>query len=121
MMKSILLIYTILFYGIAFFWRSYQTWRKTGINPYRLQHQDSVHGLAVRIYRLISVTSVVVVVIFTFWDLMLIAARRLALLEMLLILEIPAYLRPNLPISKAIMGEKIQIERFGYYTDLSTQ
>jgi len=68
MMKSILLIYTILFYGIAFFWRSYQTWRVTGVNPYRLQDQDSVHGLAGRIYRLISVTSVVVVVIFTFWD-----------------------------------------------------
>lgn len=67
-MKTILLIYTIMFYGIAFFWRSYQTWRKTGVNPYRLQNPDWVHGLAVRIYRLISFASAGIVVIYVFWE-----------------------------------------------------
>lgn len=68
MMKIVLPIYVILFYGIAFFWRSFQTWRKTGVNPYRLQNPDGIHGLAGRIYRLISFASVGVVVIFSFWD-----------------------------------------------------
>ena len=68
MIKIILPIYAILFYGIVFFWRSYQTWQITGVNPYRLKNQDSVHGLAGRTYRLISFASAAVVVIFTFWD-----------------------------------------------------
>ena len=68
MVKIILLLYTVLFYGVAFFWRSYQTWRKTGINPYHLKNQDSIHGLAGRMYRLISAASVIVVFVFTFGD-----------------------------------------------------
>jgi len=67
-MKTILFTYMILFYGIAFFWRSFQTWRKTGINPYRLQNPDGIHGLAGRIYRLISFASASVVIIYAFWD-----------------------------------------------------
>lgn len=82
-MKTILFIYTILFYGMAFFWRSYQTWRKTGINPYRLQNPDGIHGLAGRIYRLISVASAGVVVIYAFWD------TLYAYLTPILWLEIP--------------------------------
>jgi len=68
MIKIILPLYTIIFYGLAFFWRSYQTYRKTKVNPYRLKKQDSIHGLAGRMYRLISATSVVVVFVFAFWD-----------------------------------------------------
>ncbi|MFV1948879.1 MAG: isoprenylcysteine carboxylmethyltransferase family protein [Anaerolineales bacterium] len=68
MLKIVLPIYTVLFYGIVFFWRSYQTWRKTGVNPYRLQNQDGIHGLASRMWLFLSLSSVVVVVIFTYWD-----------------------------------------------------
>lgn len=68
MLKIILPIYAILFYGLAFFWRSYQTWRKTGVNPYRLTSTEGVHGLAGKVYRLISLASAGVVVIFIFWD-----------------------------------------------------
>lgn len=68
MLKIILPIYAILFYGVAFFWRSYQTWRKTGINPYRLTATEDVHGFTGKAYRLISLASAVVLTIFVFWD-----------------------------------------------------
>ena len=68
MLKTILPAYAILFYGIAFFWRSFQTWRKTGINPYRLTATEGVHGFTGKAYRLISLASAGVVIIFVFWD-----------------------------------------------------
>jgi protein-S-isoprenylcysteine O-methyltransferase Ste14 len=68
MLKVILLIYTIGFYGIVFFWRTIRTWRETGINAYQLAAKDSVQGLAGKIYRLISFSSVGAVFIFVFWD-----------------------------------------------------
>lgn len=68
MLKIILPIYAILFYGVAFFWRSYQTWRKTGVNPYRLAATEGVHGFTGKAYRLISLASAVVLLIFVFWD-----------------------------------------------------
>lgn len=67
-MKIILPIYAILFYGIVFFWRTYRTWRKTGVNAYRLTATEGVQGLAGSVYRRISFASAGVVVIFTFWD-----------------------------------------------------
>lgn len=53
-MKLFLLTYLVLFYGIAFFWRSYRTWRTTGINPYRLAQADGLMGFLGRLYRLVS-------------------------------------------------------------------
>lgn len=68
MLKPVLLIYVILFYGIAFFWRSYRTWRETGINPYRLSKQEGIHGFLARLYRLVSVSIVITILIFVFAD-----------------------------------------------------
>lgn len=68
MLKIILPIYAILFYGVAFFWRSYQTWKKTGVNPYRLTATEDIHGFTGKAYRLISMASAVVLVIFVFLD-----------------------------------------------------
>jgi protein-S-isoprenylcysteine O-methyltransferase Ste14 len=70
MLKIILPIYAILFYGIVFFWRTYRTWRETGVNAYRLTAPEGVQGLSGRIYRLLSFASVGVVIIFSFWDLL---------------------------------------------------
>lgn len=65
-MKLFLLTYLILFYGIAFFWRSYRIWRRTGINPYRLQNEKGMAGFLARVYRLVSVAIAVVILIYVF-------------------------------------------------------
>lgn len=65
-MKLFLLTYLILFYGIAFFWRSYRIWRRTGINPYRLQNEEGMAGFLARVYRLVSVAIAVVILIYVF-------------------------------------------------------
>lgn len=64
-MKLLILIYLILFYGLAFFWRSYVTWRTTGINPYRLAQADGLAGFLGRLYRLVSVGVVTAVVLYS--------------------------------------------------------
>lgn len=64
MLKLFLFAYLILFYGIAFFWRSYRIWRVTGINPYRLKNEEGMHGFLARMYRLVSVTVAVVILCF---------------------------------------------------------
>jgi protein-S-isoprenylcysteine O-methyltransferase Ste14 len=66
MLKSFLLTYFILFYGIAFLWRSYITWKKTGINPYRLSKQEGIHGYLGRLYRLVSIGVAVTILIYVF-------------------------------------------------------
>ncbi len=68
MLAIFLLVYAVLFYGLVFFGRSYQTWRRTGVNPYRLRGQGGVRGLASRVYSLISLASALVVVVFAFGD-----------------------------------------------------
>lgn len=64
-MKLFIFVYLILFYGLAFFWRSYVTWRTTGINPYRLHQQDGLTGFLARLYRLISIGVVVSVLLYS--------------------------------------------------------
>lgn len=64
MLKLFLLVYIILFFGAAFFWRSYQVWRHTGVNPYKLGGSDSAHDFIGRLFRLTNVAVVVVIVIY---------------------------------------------------------
>ncbi len=64
-MKLFVLVYLILFYGLAFFWRSYVTWRTTGVNPYRLRQQTGLAGFLGRLYRIISIGLVIAVAIYS--------------------------------------------------------
>ena len=64
-MKLFILVYLILFYGLAFFWRSYVTWRTTGINPYRLARANGLDGFLARLYRLVSLGVVVSVLFYS--------------------------------------------------------
>lgn len=70
LLKIFLIIYLILFFGIAFFWRSYKTWQATGVNPYRLAsegyQQDNIHGLMSRLFRLISAGTIGLVLLYAF-------------------------------------------------------
>ena len=64
-MKLFLLIYLVLFYGLAFFWRSLATWRATGINPYRLAQAEGLAGFLGRLFRLVSLGLAAVVLLYT--------------------------------------------------------
>ncbi|MCB0037121.1 MAG: isoprenylcysteine carboxylmethyltransferase family protein [Anaerolineales bacterium] len=64
-MKLFLLSYFVVFYGFAFVWRSYITWRTTGVNPYRLGEQKGLNGFLARLYRLVSVSLALVVVVYS--------------------------------------------------------
>lgn len=64
-MKPFILIYLIVFYGLAFFWRSYVIWRATGINPYRLTQKDGLAGFLARLYRLVSIGVVISVLFYS--------------------------------------------------------
>ncbi|WP_420644526.1 methyltransferase family protein [Candidatus Leptofilum sp.] len=63
-MKFFLLIYLILFYGVAFFWRSYVTWQATGINPYRLSNKDDIPSFLGRVYRLVFIGNITIVLLY---------------------------------------------------------
>lgn len=61
-----LLVYLVLFYGIAFFARSWMAWKSTGVNPYRLPSGPGIHGFLARGYRLVFVVVALVVLLYVF-------------------------------------------------------
>ncbi len=42
-LKILLPVYLILFFGLVFVWRSYQVWKQTGVNPFRFSRTDNAH------------------------------------------------------------------------------
>ncbi len=54
--------YFLAFFGFAFLWRSWRTWRSTGINPYRLNTSTGVEALVHRYFRLMPLLSLGVLV-----------------------------------------------------------
>lgn len=50
-------IYAILFFGLVFVWRTWKTWRLTGINPYRLMHNPGPEVVISRYFRLMPLLS----------------------------------------------------------------
>ena len=64
-MKLFILIYLILFFSLAIFWRSFVTWRTTGINPYRLTQQAGLDGFLSRLFRFVILGIVVVVLVYS--------------------------------------------------------
>ena len=63
-MKLFIVVYLCLYFGLAFFWRSYVTWRATGINPYRLNQKDGLDGFLARLYRLVFIGVSIVVLLY---------------------------------------------------------
>ena len=43
LLKILLPVYLVLFFGIIFVWRSYQVWKKTGVNPFKFKKTDNAH------------------------------------------------------------------------------
>lgn len=59
-------VYETLFLVIALFWRTYQVWRKTGVNAYRLGREDNIYGFMANLFRLTVVGSVLVIAVYSF-------------------------------------------------------
>lgn len=68
MLKLFLLVYMVLFFGAAFFWRSYRVWRRTGVNPYKLGGSDSAHDFIGRLFRVTNLAVLATIVIYASSD-----------------------------------------------------
>lgn len=67
-LKIILPIYLMLFFGLAMFWRSYLAWKHTGVNPYALGNDDSVHDYVGKLFRITLVATAGIVLAFSFLE-----------------------------------------------------
>jgi protein-S-isoprenylcysteine O-methyltransferase Ste14 len=56
----------VIYFSVAFFWRSYLIWKRTGINPYTLGKSESAHDFVGQVFRLTAAASIVVVVLYAF-------------------------------------------------------
>ena len=65
LLKYLLPIYLLLYFGIAFFWRTYLAWKRTGVNPYRLGNTDTAHDFIGMLLRLTMVASALVVLLYS--------------------------------------------------------
>lgn len=65
-LQVFLSIYEALFLSTALFWRTYQVWRKTGVNPYRLGREDNIYGFMARIFHLTVIGSISAIGIYSF-------------------------------------------------------
>lgn len=68
MLKLFLFVYILIFFVAAFFWRSYQVWRRTGVNPYQLGNSDSAHDLIGRLFRGTNLAVLAVIVVYALSD-----------------------------------------------------
>ncbi len=57
-------VYFLLFFGLAFLWRSWRTYRITGINPYRLPDNPGAEQVTSRYFRLLPFMSLTVMVMY---------------------------------------------------------
>lgn len=66
-MKIILLIYFLLFFGLAMILPTYRTWKSTGVNPYKLGSSDNAHDYIGKNFRLVMLVCFLVVIVFAFF------------------------------------------------------
>jgi protein-S-isoprenylcysteine O-methyltransferase Ste14 len=59
--------YLVIYFATAFIWRSYRTWKSTGLNPYTLGASDNAHDFVGRLFRLIFFACLAVVGLYAFW------------------------------------------------------
>jgi protein-S-isoprenylcysteine O-methyltransferase Ste14 len=56
--------YFLLFFGFAFLWRTWKTYRLTGVNPYRLMSNPGPEEITSRYFRLLPFLSLLVMVVY---------------------------------------------------------
>jgi len=63
-MKIFLVLYFLLFFGLAMILPTYRIWKTTGVNPYKLGSSDSAHDYIGRFFRLVMAGCGLVVIVF---------------------------------------------------------
>lgn len=66
-LRIILPLYLVLFFGLAMFWRSYIAWKRTGVNPYALGSGDTVHDFVGKLFRITLIATAFIVLAFSFF------------------------------------------------------
>jgi protein-S-isoprenylcysteine O-methyltransferase Ste14 len=64
-LKYILPAYLLIYFFMAFFWRSYKVWKTTGINPFVLGSTDSAHDFIGRMFKVVFALIVAAVIIYS--------------------------------------------------------
>jgi hypothetical protein len=59
-LRYFLPIYLLAYIIAAFFWRSYEVWKKTGVNPVVFKGSDSAHDFVGRVFKALFAVIVVV-------------------------------------------------------------
>jgi protein-S-isoprenylcysteine O-methyltransferase Ste14 len=57
-------VYFLLFFGFAFLWRSWKTYKLTGINPYALMNNPGAEKITNRYFRILPFLSLAVMVVY---------------------------------------------------------
>jgi len=65
LLKILLPIYFALFFGLAMLWRSYIAWKRTGVNPYALGNNDTVHDYVGKLFRFTLIATALIVLAFS--------------------------------------------------------
>ena len=65
-MKVFLLVYLLLFFGLALILPSYRVWKTTGVNPYKFGRSESTHDYVGTLFRLTLFAVILIVIVFTF-------------------------------------------------------
>lgn len=67
MVGYVLLVYIVVYFTAAMFWRSYRLWRKTGVNPYVLGAGDNVYDFVGQLFRLTLLACFLSVLLYALW------------------------------------------------------
>ncbi|HLM00176.1 MAG TPA: isoprenylcysteine carboxylmethyltransferase family protein [Pyrinomonadaceae bacterium] len=67
-LRIILPLYLVAYFGVAFVWRSVAVWRQTGVNPYVLGKSDNAHDFIGVVFRLTFALIVAVIIVFAFFS-----------------------------------------------------
>ncbi|MAT94795.1 MAG: hypothetical protein CME59_19670 [Halioglobus sp.] len=57
-------VYFLLFFGFAFLWRTWKTYKMTGVNPYRLMSNPGAEEITSRYFRVLPLLSLLVMVVY---------------------------------------------------------
>lgn len=63
-LRYFLPIYLLAYFTVAFFWRSYVVWKKTGINPVVFKGTDNAHDFIGRLFKLLLAAVMTVVFVY---------------------------------------------------------
>lgn len=67
MERWLLVLFFVVYFTTAFVWRSWQVWRKTGVNPYVLPRSDDAQGYVAKAFRLVLLSMAAYVAVQAVW------------------------------------------------------